>query len=634
MKNGLYLSTYIYINKLAYHTKIELRHDMNISLWRKEDNKISLLHYWELERETGLKQHRRAFYSIEHAENVINSLLHELDLSLEDIDGIWGTPELDTCFDYSSMHELSGFCYHSVCHLFSSLMMNTRFFNNETILAFAVDGVPDNLVDKHISDKYYYTACISNNGKILKIFPAYSPGVHWGVVRDYYQMQEGSLMALASASTSSLLKPKLKLVLVEGKEQVAVAVDDIYELINYVEALRPEDEGELFNGFDMRFSFAENKISMVAKELQRISMEIMDKNIERAMQQYEIELQNTYLALSGGFCLNCPTNTYLMQKYKFKGFIAPPCVNDSGISMGMALYYFYKKCGSKLEFYFDKASNGDQDNSIISKIKKYYKYIDSVTTFNERQIVKDIVDAPIIWFEGRSEIGPRALGNRSLLADPRKYKTKDILNEIKQRQWWRPVAPIVLEEDIKEWFEDAFESKYMLHTFCIKNEKRSFVPAIVHEDGSARVQTVNPKDNPELYSLLCAFKKETGIPILCNTSLNDKGEPIINTVEEMINFALRKNIKVAYVNKLRIKFKNHNQFEEINWAKRKIDFDIYEEMREKDILYLNPNNIAGESLMVFLQNPELYDKIDLRDKKSVKMLERLVQIRKNKFHIL
>ena len=182
--------------------------------------------------------------------------------------------------------------------------------------------------------------------------------------------------------------------------------------------------------------------------------------------------------------------------------------------------------------------------------------------------------------------------------DPRTNKTKDILNDIKQRQWWRPVAPIIMLEHLDEWFEDAIPSPYMLQTFQVKKDKLNIVPAIEHLDYSARVQTMKKSDNPRLYRVLEYFYKKTGVPIVCNTSLNDKGEPIINNINEALNFALRKNMPIMYVNGIRIKLKNHSLYREKNFMKRPIRFLVYsnEEERQQMADQQNPLQLSNEFL--------------------------------------
>ena len=636
MKDGFYLATYFYINELAYITDIELRHDMNMSLWEKKGNVVKLLRYWELERVTGLKQHRKAFYDVNHAKTVINKLLAEFNLSIDDMNEIWGTPQLDTSKDYHSLDDYNKYCYHSICHLFSSLLMDTELFHKENILSLEVDGAPDNVIDLDIENKKYYIGCYSEGGKIREIFPIASPGIHWGYIRDYFHLREGSLMALGTASTSKLNHKRLKLIMPKDKDGVSEVIDDINELIKYVNSLTDSDVGSKFNGFDPAFSKEENKISMVVKEVQRISVEIMCSNIENSIRDYDIVPENTLLSLSGGFSLNCPTNSFIMKKYKFKGFSAVPCVNDAGISLGTALYAFYKKMNGEMQFKFENAFYGQPDDNIEKFIKDYEKYIDKISDMTVEQIVTDIEKHPVIWFQGEAEIGPRALGNRSLLGDPRNVETKKILNVIKRRQWWRPVAPVILDECVGQWFRDAYESPFMLNTFYIKDEKAAIVPAILHLDNSARVQTVSNNSNKELYEVLKSFNEKTGVPILCNTSLNDAGEPIINNLDELFNFAINKEIKVAYINGIRVEFKDINKQENLGIRKRPISFTDYlsESEKAKKFDELNPYNVDEEMLTVYIQNPKLYERIDLKKEKDIRVLKGILNFRMNKFHVL
>lgn len=134
---------------------------------------------------------------------------------------------------------------------------------------------------------------------------------------------------------------------------------------------------------------------------------------------------------------------------------------------------------------------------------------------------------------------------------------------------WRPIALIILEEYLDEWFEDAFPSQNMLHTFMVKECKRKYVPAILHYDNTARIQTICADYDKRLYKILRAFHQETGVPLLCNTSLKEKGEPIVNTIEQAFSFALRTSINVMYVNGTRIELNHFESYEHATPAERK-----------------------------------------------------------------
>jgi carbamoyltransferase len=180
------------------------------------------------------------------------------------------------------------------------------------------------------------------------------------------------------------------------------------------------------------------------------------------------------------------------------------------------------------------------DQEAAKELQKFLVRIqvDAVKSENVcRDTAKLLADQKVIgWFQDRSEFGPRALGNRSLIADPRKPEMKDILNSrVKHRQAFRPFAPIVLAERMKEVFEGDEDSPFMLIAKPVRPEWRDKIPAIVHVDGTARVQTVREETNPMLYRLLKEFEALTGVPVLINTSFNIKGEPIVETPQDAVN---------------------------------------------------------------------------------------------------
>jgi len=274
--------------------------------------------------------------------------------------------------------------------------------------------------------------------------------------------------------------------------------------------------------------------------------------------------------MSGGFALNCPTNSRLMAKYGFRSLLAPPSVDDGGQAMGIGLAAFHEKTGGQpFKFSFPSPYLGRANTDLTAAAAEFAEFVEvderaalsrETADVDYDLAVRDILNAPVAWFAGRSEIGPRALGNRSLLADPTSRAAKSALNQLKLREWWRPVAPVVLEEHLADWFEDSRPSPYMLETFTIRADCRHLIPAVAHLDDSARVQSVRWEQNPALYALLTSFHRRTGVPILCNTSLNDKGEPIIDTIREAFNFCLRRRVAVGYFNGHRIAFRNFGSY--------------------------------------------------------------------------
>lgn len=636
MKNGYYLAAYIVIDKISFLTNFSLRGDQNITLWKVSGKDVELVHMWELERLTGLKGHDMSFKDVESAKKFINSLLKRYHLSLENMEEIWGNPALDTCNDYHSLADYPNISYHSISHLYSAIMLDTDLFKNSDIFAIAVDGGPDVVVDQEKDNKPYYSACFSSKGVIKEIFSVCSPGPMWSAARNIFKLREGTLMALESATKCELLDNPFQGGQAKEIQSASDTTNGMTEYCKQIAALLEKEKDKSVKNYDNRFTEEENKISMIMKEVNKKSLQIMSEIIDNAIKKFNFNPSQTYLAMTGGYALNCPANSYLMKKYGFKGFIAPPCVNDSGISLGIALYSFHKKMG-KFNFKFKNAFYGDTDFIEKEKLlEKYGRYIHKLNTQSEytlEKVIEDIERSPIVWFQGAAEVGPRALGHRSILGNPLDSKVKVKLNKMKGRQWWRPVAPIILEEEIEEWFEEAYQSPYMLHTFQLKQDKKDRLATIEHLDGSCRVQTINEEQDELLYNVMKEMKRMNGVPILCNTSLNDKGEPIINTVEEAVNFILRKGIEVAYINGYRIEFTNHEEFKEKNYAVRKYFHlfqwskkEIEEEMQEE-----NPFHLPKDQLAVYLYSPELRNKLDLKNKRDIRAINMLTQYAKKKY---
>ncbi|MHB8061170.1 MAG: carbamoyltransferase C-terminal domain-containing protein [Ruminiclostridium sp.] len=631
MRDGFYLATYIHIDSIAYLYNFHIRHDQNISLWKKQGNRIYLVHHWELERLTGLKRHHKSFYSVQQAKEFIELLLQKYKLTFDDLEGIIGTPQIDTISNYDSIQDNNEIAYHSICHLYSSMLMDTNIFHNEDIISLALDGGPDSVIDRAINKKQYYAGAVSRKGKV-ELFTVCSPGFLWTYLRKKYNMREGSLMALATASKSEMYSKDDDIVKVYNIGDLRKAYEYIDELAIRVNNIEEKDEGTLFNGFDPDFSQEDNRISMVSKIVQRMSIRILEYNVNQILEKYGLDPSNTYVSISGGFGLNCPTNSFLLRNYHFKGFLAPPCINDAGISIGMALYYFNKELPN-MEYALKSSYFGDCDDSFdkIRESGKYDKFIKTCKELDEVTFVEDIQKEPVVWFDGRAEIGPRALGHRSLIVAPAKISGKDQLNIIKKRQWWRPVAPIILQEDMDEWFEGNYYSPFMLHTLYVKKEKIQSVPSICHLDNSARVQSLKYEDNPVLYQLITVYKKQTGIPIICNTSMNDVGEPIINTIEECLNFALRKRIKVVYINKKRVELINHEMYSKTSPEKRSYSMDIFtkqeiEELKRK----LNPFNLEEKQIIYIFNRPDLGESIDLTKKVDADRLKLFAKMAEKK----
>ncbi len=247
------------------------------------------------------------------------------------------------------------------------------------------------------------------------------------------------------------------------------------------------------------------------------------------------------LCIAGGVALNCVANGRLAREAGFENVWIQPAAGDDGIAIGCAYYGYLQVLKERRAFVMDHSYVGRRypEQDIQKALRKFLVRIQIKAARSEdicKQTAKLLADQRVIgWFQGASEFGPRALGNRSLLADPRKPEMKDILNKrVKHRQAFRPFAPIVLADRAKEIFEGEEDSPFMLIAKRVRPEWRDRIPAIVHVDGTARVQTVREETNPMLYRLLREFEALTGVPVLVNTSFNVKGEPIVETPRDAV----------------------------------------------------------------------------------------------------
>tara|TARA_B100001093_G_scaffold506977_2_gene566792 strand:+ start:556 stop:2394 length:1839 start_codon:yes stop_codon:yes gene_type:complete len=335
----------------------------------------------------------------------------------------------------------------------------------------------------------------------------------------------------------------------------------------------------------------------IAASVQAVTEEIIFKMTSSLANEYNIK----NLCLAGGVALNCVANGKLLKNKFFDNIWIQPAAGDAGGSLGAALAYWYKELKMKRDFNKKDSMQGSylgpkvSENNIekdLKKLKGVFKKVSSnelITT-----IAKELSNNKTVgWFQGRMEFGPRALGGRSILADPRSEKMQKELNmKIKFRESFRPFAPSVLREDVSQWFDLNYDSPYMLLVAEINkskqismsdadkklfgidklNTKRSSIPAVTHVDYSARVQTVHKETNPKYYNLIYEFKKITNCPILVNTSFNVRGEPIVCSVEDAFNCFMGTNLDILAIENF-ILFKKDQDQNLIKDYKNKFELD-------------------------------------------------------------
>ncbi len=292
----------------------------------------------------------------------------------------------------------------------------------------------------------------------------------------------------------------------------------------------------------------------IAASIQEVTEEIILKLVRSLKDEYKIN----NLCLAGGVALNCVVNGKIQKAKIFDNIWIQPAAGDAGGSLGAALALWHLELQKSRKVNLDDNMKGsylgpnyEQKNIEDELINIGAKF----TILDEKELYNDTVEylrdgQAVGWFQGRMEFGPRALGSRSILGDPRSPKMQKNLNlKVKFRESFRPFAPSILQEDLSQWFDTNVKSPYMLFVSkiikekCIEmkqteknlfgieklNVKRSEIPAVTHVDYSARIQTVDGKNNPNYFKLLTKFKEKTSCPILINTSFNVRGEPIVNT---------------------------------------------------------------------------------------------------------
>ncbi len=334
----------------------------------------------------------------------------------------------------------------------------------------------------------------------------------------------------------------------------------------------------------------------IASSIQAVTEEIVIRLTKNIANEYKIK----NLCLAGGVALNCVANGRILREKIFNNIWIQPAAGDAGGSLGAALAYWHHELKKPREIFKDQMKGAylgpkfseKQIERQLSQLKgKYYR-----KTSNEISLIvaKELSNSKTVgWFQGRMEFGPRALGGRSILADPRSEKMQKELNlKIKFRESFRPFAPSVLREEVNNWFELNYDSPYMLLVSEVKknmqinmsekdkklfgieklNIKRSSIPAITHVDYSARIQTVHKETNPKYYDLLNEFKKITGCPVLVNTSFNVRGEPIVCSIEDAFNCFMGTNLDILVLENF-ILFKNEQDQSLIKDYKNKFELD-------------------------------------------------------------
>ncbi|MFQ5872662.1 MAG: carbamoyltransferase [Dehalococcoidia bacterium] len=312
------------------------------------------------------------------------------------------------------------------------------------------------------------------------------------------------------------------------------------------------EQGRLFSeALEQELGPARKKDELIQKHHQDVAATLqwrLEEMVFSLLNRLYDRTRLSNLAYAGGVAFNCVANGKIFDRTPFEEVYIQPAAGDAGLAIGSALYVYHQVLGYPRNFtmphaYWGPEFSPDMMRGVLEEQGIPYREVDAAQMVGET--AAHIERGRVVgWYQGRTEWGPRALGNRSILVDPRRSDMKDILNQrVKHREPFRPFAPSVLEEQTAGWFQQSYPSPFMLLAYPVLPEKRSEIPAPTHVDGTGRLHTVSRGANPQYWELLRAFEGLTGVPVLLNTSFNEN-EPIVNTPEEAVQCFLRTKMDV------------------------------------------------------------------------------------------
>ncbi|MHB9112779.1 MAG: carbamoyltransferase family protein [Thermoleophilia bacterium] len=377
-----------------------------------------------------------------------------------------------------------------------------------------------------------------------------SLGMLYGAVTGYlgfkFASGEGKVMGLASYGTPALVDEFRKMIEIDEEN------GDFHLDLSYFEWQikgRGHWVSDKFRGIfgpdRVPESAIEDRHADIAHALQAVTEETA-----MALARYlKRQTGSDNICLAGGVSLNAVMNGRLLKEGPFEQMFIQPAANDPGTSVGACLLTHVANGGGRdyrMEHaYWGPSYGNDEIERALKAAGVAYRQVEDAPVEAARLLADDKI---VAWFQGRMECGPRALGNRSILSDPRAEEKKDILNaRVKHREGYRPFAPSVLEEKVGECFDSDHPSPYMILVYNVLPERKHDLEAITHVDGTARVQTVSRKTNERYYRLIEEFEKHTGVPVVLNTSFNVRGQPIVNTPEEAVDCYLGTGIDALVI---------------------------------------------------------------------------------------
>ncbi|WP_400161932.1 carbamoyltransferase [Brevibacillus sp. TJ4] len=477
--------------------------------------------------------------------------LEEASLSIDDVDLIVGNDLMNPRYIPDTKQEIL-LINHHLSHAASAFFPSP--FEEAAILV--VDGIGSRIDSR---DRIHETLTLYHgNGNEIKELAKLggkeiaNPVTGWtmyenSVGRFYFRvtseigfafLQEGKTMGLAPYGRDTYVKEFARFYSIDGY-RFRQTFEQKLEMVSYIRDVLKREEHSFEAKADLAYAVQHHTETILLSICNELYKATGCKN----------------LCIAGGVALNSVANAKILEDTPFQHVFIQPASGDAGTSIGAALYGYHvlsnrprEATGQLFSPYLGKQY---AESEVLAALESCKESIQVEKPADCAETVAQLLTEGYIvaWFHGRSEIGPRALGNRSILVDPRRSEMKDILNaRVKHREPFRPFAPIVLEEYQTAYFELDHPSYYMLLVPRVKPDKVEEIPAVTHVDGTGRVQTVSKKLNPYLYGLLEKFYEKTGVPVLLNTSFNDNGEPIVESPADAVKCFLGTDIDYLAIN--------------------------------------------------------------------------------------
>jgi carbamoyltransferase len=357
---------------------------------------------------------------------------------------------------------------------------------------------------------------------------------------------EGKVMGLAPYGTPKYLDEMRDIVRVQRDSTFELNLD--YFVIHTEGITMSWEDGDpvLGNLFSPRLVEVFGEPRLARSEITEKHQDVA-ASLQALLEEAEFSLVNKLhretglkaICMAGGVALNSSFNGKVLPNTKFEDIFIQPAAGDAGTALGVCYYIWHQILNQPRAFVMTHAYTGPEfvDGTIRDLLEREgvaYKF------YKENELVENaaklVAEGNVLgWYQGRMEWGPRALGNRSIIADPRREDMKDILNaRIKHREKFRPFAPSILQEDVEEYFDQSYPDPFMIKVYNVLPDKRAVIPAVTHVDGTGRLQTVDQEYSPLYWSLIRAFKERTGVPVVLNTSFNEN-EPIVCTPDEALD---------------------------------------------------------------------------------------------------